>query len=97
VIGWQREHRSLDEGLLWFGGCMLWDGLAYAYKIDRRMERGLYIKIMKEDLQASLKYYDKDTQASDVIFQQVNDPKHTCQKAQKWFKVYKLDVMTWPA
>ena len=59
---------------------MLWDGPGYACKIDGRMDGDLYIKIMEEDLQESLNYYGKDV--GDVIFQQDNDSKHTCKKAQ---------------
>jgi hypothetical protein len=44
------------------------------------MDGDLYLKILEEDLQASLGYYGKS--AGDVIFQQDNDSKHTCKKAQ---------------
>jgi translation initiation factor IF-1 len=63
----------LVEGTLKFGGgslmvwgCMLWDGVRYACKIDGKMDRDLYIKILEEDLQESISYYQKST--GDVIF-----------------------------
>ena len=75
--------------------CMLWDRSGYACKIDGRMDGDLYIKILEEDLQESLNYFGKD--AGDVIFQQDNDPKHICKKAQTWFKDNGFKVLLWPA
>jgi transposase len=61
----------------------MWEGTGYAVKIDGRMDGDLYIKILEDDLQASLDFYDKT--ADEVILQQDNDPKHTCKKAKTWF------------
>jgi len=103
---WKKPGENLNdrlvEGTLKFGGgslmvwgCMLWDGVGYACKIDGRMDGDLYIKILEEDLQASLDYYDKSP--GDVIFQQDNDSKHTCKKAQAWFEEHEFKVLLWPA
>ena len=51
-----------------------------ACKIDGRMDENLYIKILEDDLQSSLAFYDRIPQG--IIFQQDNDSKHTCKKAQ---------------
>ena len=32
-----------------------------------------------------------------LVFQQYNDPKHTCAKAKNWFLVHKVKQMTWPS
>jgi len=92
----------LVEGTLKFGGgsvmvwgCMLWEGPGYAVKIDGRMDGELYRQILDEDLPASLEYYGKDS--TDIIFQQDNDPKHTCKKATQWFSDHGYEVMKWPA
>src|SRR5882762_3060850 len=84
---WKKAGEGLSDrlvgGTLKFGGgslivwgCMLWNGVGFACKIDGRMDGDLYVKIMEEDLQASINYFGKSP--GDVIFQQDNDPKHTC-------------------
>jgi hypothetical protein len=79
----------LVEGTVKFGGgslmlwgCMTWNGVGYATKIDGRMDGDLYLQILKDELQDSLEFYDLNP--SDVIFQQDNDPKHTCKKVKEW-------------
>jgi len=69
--------------------------VGYSCKIDGRMDGDLYVSILDEDLQASLEYYGKTP--SDVIFQQDNDPKHTCKKAKTWFQDHDFVVLPWPA
>ena len=49
--------------------------LGYACRIDGRIDGDFYVKIIKEDLMASIEYYGQSPE--DVIFQQDNDPKHT--------------------
>jgi transposase len=103
---WKKAGEGLSdrliEGTVKFGGgsvmvwgCMFWDGPGYACKIDGRMDGDLYVKIMEEDLKASMDYYGKNPQ--NVVFQQDNDPKHTCKKAKTWFQNSNLEVMEWPA
>src|SRR6267154_6453938 len=68
--------------MMW--GCMFWEGIGYATRIEGKMDAELYCAILDEELQESLHYYDKSP--SDVIFQQDIDPKHTSKWAQSWFK-----------
>ena len=76
----------LIEGTVKFGGgslmvwgCMLWEGVGYATKIDGIMDGELYRKILDDELQETLTYYGKTL--SIIIFQQDNDPKHKSKKA----------------
>ena len=87
--------QKFGGGSLMMWGCMLWDGVGYACKIDGKMDGELYTKILQDDLQESLAFYGKDS--STVIFQQDNDPKHMSKLAQAWFKAHGFKVLPWPA
>ena len=76
-------------------GCFMWDGPGYAVKIDGRMDGDHYILVLKVDLTASLDFYGLTP--TDIIFQQDNDPKHTCKKAKEWFQDHNYNVLLWPA
>jgi hypothetical protein len=104
--GWKQGSGPLPErlisGTLKFGGgslmmwgCMLWDGVGNACRIDVRMTGQLYTEILEDDFLGSLELCDKD--ASDVIFQQDNDPKHTSKVAKEWFQTNDIEVLSWPA
>ena len=55
--------------------CMTWEGAGYACWIDGKMDGDFYVKILDEELQESIRLYNKTK--DDIIFQQDNDPKHT--------------------
>jgi len=87
---WKRPGESLNDrlvkgtvkfggGSLMMWGCMLWDGVGYACKIDGRMDGELYTQILEDELQDSLAHFGKSPDS--VIFQQDNDPKHKSKKA----------------
>jgi transposase len=103
---WKKKGEGLSDrlvdGTLKFGGgslmlwgCMLWEGPGLACKIDGKLDGDLYVKIMQDELADSLAYYNK--QASQVIFQQDNDPKHCCHKAKAHFQKQDYQVLLWPA
>jgi len=103
---WKKKGESLSDrlvqptvkfggGSLIMWGCMSWEGVSYATRIEGRMDADLYVGILEDELQQSIKYFKKRHQ--DVIFQQDNDPKHTSKKAKTWFQDHKIKVMDWPA
>ena len=79
--------------MMW--GCMTWDGVGMACKIDGKMDTNLYVQILKDELQQTLVDYGFTTE--DIIFQQDNDPKHTSRKAKVWLREHGFEVRVWPA
>ncbi|KIK78093.1 hypothetical protein PAXRUDRAFT_115441, partial [Paxillus rubicundulus Ve08.2h10] len=53
-------------GSLMMWGCMTWQGVGYAAKIDGRMDGDLYLQILKDELHDSLRYYGLNP--PDIIF-----------------------------
>ena len=103
---WKKAGEGLSdrlvEGTLKFGGgslmlwgCMTWEGVGLACKIDGKMDANLYTEILEDELQGSLQQYHKSPE--DVIFQQDNDHKHTSRKAKRWLEDHGIEVMGWPA
>ena len=58
--------------MMW--GCISWDGVGYAAKIDGRMDSDLYCSILEDELLESIKYSKK--KHKDIFFQQDNNPRH---------------------
>ena len=103
---WKKPGEGLSDrlvqGTMKFGGgsvmvwgCMMWEETGYVVKIDGRMDAELYTKILDDDLQASLDFYDKT--ADDIIFQQDGDSKHRSGLARAWFEDHDITVLPWPA
>ena len=76
-------------------GCMTWEGVGMACKIDGKMDTDLYIQILEEEYQQTLDYYGKTP--DDIFFQQDNDPKHTSRMAKQQFVDHVFEVIVWPA
>ena len=81
---WKKAGEGLSDrlvqGTVKFGGaslmmwgCMTWEGVGMACKIDGRMDTDLYLQILEDELQQTLEYYGKTP--DDIVFQQDNDPK----------------------
>ena len=75
--------------MMW--GCMLWEGVRFACKIDGRMDEELYTKILQDELHETLAFYGKDP--STIIFQQDNDPKHKSKLAMAWLEDHGFKVL----
>ena len=63
------------EGTLKFGGgnvmlwgCMGWDGVGYATRIEGRMDAELYVSILDDELMQSLEYYMYGIDPRNIIF-----------------------------
>ena len=103
---WKRAGEGLSDGLvdgtlkfeggsLMMWGCMTWKGVGFATKIDSRMDGNFYLQILKDELQQTLEYYGLNP--PNTIFQQDNDPKHTCRMVKNWLEKQEFRTMVWPA
>ena len=90
-----QETVKFGGGFLMMWGCMRWEGVGMACKIDGRMDTDLYLQIMEDELQQTLEYFGKTP--DDIVFQQDNDFKYTSKRAKKWFAKHGFEVMVWPA
>ena len=86
---------QFDGGSVMVWSCMNWEGVGYAAKVDGRMDGDIYLQILKDELQNSLRFYGLNP--PDVIFQQDNDPKHTCRMVREWLDEQEFRTMVWPA
>jgi hypothetical protein len=78
----------LVEGTVKFGGgnlmlwgCMRWDGIGYATRIEGKMDADFYVSILEDE---TVGFYGKTT--DDIIFQQDSDPKHTSKRPRNGLK-----------
>ena len=103
---WKQAREGLNDRLIQetvkFGGenlmmwgCMEWEGVGYACKIDGKMDGELYEAILEDELMNTLDYYDQNLE--DIIFQHDNDSKHTCKRVKKWIQDCGMEVLDWPA
>ena len=86
---------KFEGGSLMMWGCMTWQRVGYATKIDGRIDGDLYLQILKDELFNSLQFYGLDP--PDIIFQQDNDPKYICKKVKDWLQEQDFHTMVWPA
>jgi len=63
--------------------------------VEWRYYTELHTSVLQDNFLAIVEFYRLDK--SDPIFQQDNDPKHTSQKASKWFKQNSINVLEWHA
>ena len=81
-------------GAIFLWGCMISGGINYMCKIEGKMDRDLYMSILQDELQDTIKRYGLNPFC--VIFQHDNDPKHTAKLVKQWLLVQKFDVLIWP-
>ena len=82
-------------GNLMMWGCMTYQGVGFACRIDGGMDAELYTNILNDELQQTVQYFGM--QLENIIFQHDNDPKHTSRKAQKWLEDHHVRILKWPA
>lgn len=90
-----KQTVKFGGGNLMMWGCMGWEGVGYATRIEGKMDAQLYTDILGDELLKSLEWFKLNVE--DVYFQQDNDPKHTSKMAKKWFEDQGFKVLVWPA
>ena len=59
------------------------------------MNNNLYLQILRHELLNTLQYYHLNP--SNIIFQQDDDPKHTCRKVKEWLEKQDFETNIWSA
>jgi hypothetical protein len=57
VIDWLRAQCGSGNVMMW--GCIFWEGIGYATRIEGKVDAELYCSILYDELQQSLDHYDK--------------------------------------
>jgi transposase len=103
---WKRDGTSLQShqvqekvkhggGSIMIWGCMTADGVGFMCKIEGTLNGDLYLDILKDELQRTIKYYGLDR--SKVIFQQDNASCHKTAEVRRWLDSKSFKVLEWPA
>lgn len=74
-------------------GCFSYYGVGPIFWIKGNMDQHLYVEI----LETTMLPYAEYNMPLRWVFQQDNDPKHTSKRAKDWFRLNKVNVMSWPA
>lgn len=90
-----QQTQKFGEGSVMIWGCMTWNEPGLMCHIKGRMNGELYVEILEDNLQGTLRYHKK--KPKNILFQQDNDSKHTCKLAKQWFKKHKIPLMWWHA
>jgi hypothetical protein len=72
---------KFGDGNMMIWGCIFWEGIGYATRIEGKMDAELYCSILDDELQQFLDHYNKSP--SNITFHQNNDLKHRSQWAEK--------------
>ena len=75
---------NFGGGSLMIWGCMFWEGPGYATKIDGRKDADLFVSILDNELQESIKFYNKNPQTS--FFSRTMTPNTRAKRPKNGFK-----------
>ncbi|QRV82134.1 Transposase [Ceratobasidium sp. AG-Ba] len=103
---WVRQGETLTDrqviptanfggGSVMFWGCMGWSGTGFGCRLERSLNKELYLEILGDEFSRSLEYLGMEP--GEVIFQQDNASSHKAKVCLKWFEDHGIEVMEWPA
>ena len=90
-----KASKKYGGGKVMVWGCITWEGVGFACKIDTTLDAELYCAILNGELKRTIAYYELDT--SEIVFQADNDPKHTSKVAKDTLADLDIEIMEWPA
>ena len=64
---------------------MFWEGPGYPTKIYGRMDADLFVSILDDELQESIRYYQKNL--TDVLFSRIMTPNTRAKRPKNGFKI----------
>jgi len=86
------KHGDGNNLMVW--GCMGWNRVGVLTEVQGLMNADQYCQILDGGVVESFEKLEMPE--GERMFQQDNDPKHTSNKATKWFEDNNIDVMVWP-
>ena len=98
---WRKPQHALQDyhvqgtfkhggGSLMFWGCVTWNGVGQACKIEGTLDSTLYCEILSDNLLGTADYFQMDR---DYFVFQDNDPKQTSRLAKDWFNQNRVNLM----
>ena len=75
-------------------GCMGWEGVGQLAEVEGRMDADQYVENLEHHLLPSME--ETGISMENLIFEQDNDPKHTCRKAKNWMENNNINTLDWP-
>jgi hypothetical protein len=76
-------------------GVLSWNGPGRLFRIDGKLDRWQFIRILEDGLLHSLD--DAHIDPGQMIFAQDNDPKHKAKVVQAWFPENNIKLLPWPS
>ena len=87
------KHGGGKNLMVW--GCMGWEGVGTLIEVQGIMDAEQYCEILDGGVLES--FENLGMVEGERYFQQDNDPKHTSNRASKWFEDNNIEVLGWPA
>lgn len=95
----QDQHVSqtvkFGGGSITIWACMTHKGPGFMCRVEGGMNKELYGRVLKEELQMTIDHYGLDR--DEVIFQQDNAPCHKAKDITQWLESQPFDTLQWPA
>jgi transposase len=103
---WAREGEGLSDrliiptanfggGSIMFWGCMGWQGTGFGCRLERTLNKELYLDILGDEFSRSLEHLGLEP--GEVIFQQDNASSHKARVCLNWFEEHEIELLEWPA